>query len=117
MEASVEELTIAAAPEGVWGALTQPDEIGHWWTTDLNAKPEVGSLAEFRFGEWGDSVFRFEVAELDAGKKVHRCPVVDRRGVPGEPRPRPFRPRAVPREPMGLSFRAGGREESSLDYK
>jgi hypothetical protein len=31
----------------------------------------VGSLAEFRFGEWGDFVLRFEVAELDQDKKVH----------------------------------------------
>ena len=65
MVAIVKELTIAAAPERVWGALTQPDEIGHWWTNDLNATPEVGSLAEFRFGEWGDFVLRFEVAELE----------------------------------------------------
>ena len=71
MSAIVEELTIATAPERVWGALTQPDEIGHWWTNDLNATPEVGSLAEFRFGEWGDFVLRFEVAELEQGKKVH----------------------------------------------
>jgi uncharacterized protein YndB with AHSA1/START domain len=71
MVAIVKELTIAAAPERVWGALTQPDEIGHWWTNDLNATPEVGSLAEFRFGEWGDFVLRFEVAELDQDKKVH----------------------------------------------
>ncbi len=70
MVAIVKELTIEAAPERVWGALTQPDEIGHWWTNDLNAKPEVGSLVEFRFGEWGDFVLRFEVAELDQDKKV-----------------------------------------------
>lgn len=71
MIAIIKELTIEATPERVWGALTQPDEIGHWWTNDLNATPEVGSLAEFRFGEWGDFVLRFEVAELDRDKKVH----------------------------------------------
>ena len=71
MAAIVKELAIAAAPELVWAALTQPDEIGHWWTNDLNATSEVGSLAEFRFGEWGDFVLRFEVAELDEGSKVH----------------------------------------------
>ena len=70
MPAIVKELTIEAAPGRVWAALTQPDEIGHWWTNDLNATPEVGSLAEFRFGEWGDFVLRFEVAELDRDKKV-----------------------------------------------
>jgi len=51
MTAIVEELTIEATPQRVWGALTQPDEIGYWWTNDLNAKPEVGSLAEFRRSE------------------------------------------------------------------
>ncbi|HEX6554970.1 MAG TPA: SRPBCC domain-containing protein, partial [Ktedonobacteraceae bacterium] len=70
MVAIVKELTIESAPERVWEALTQPDEIGHWWTNDLNATAEVGSLAEFRFGEWGDVVLRFEVAELDRNKKV-----------------------------------------------
>lgn len=71
MSAIVEEITIAVAPERVWNALTRPEEIGHWWTNDLNVTPEVGSLAEFRFGESGDSVLRFEIAELDQGKKIH----------------------------------------------
>jgi uncharacterized protein YndB with AHSA1/START domain len=66
-----ERRTITAAPRRVFNALTRPDEIGHWWTNDLNATPEAGSLAEFRFGEWGDFVLRFEVAELDQDKKVH----------------------------------------------
>jgi len=71
MATIVKELTIAAAPGRVFNALTKPDEIARWWTNDLNATPEVGSLAEFRFGEWGDFVLRFEVAELDEGSKVH----------------------------------------------
>ena len=71
MPAIVRELTIAAAPQCVWSALTQPEEIGQWWTNDLNVTQEVGSLAEFRFGEWGDVVLRFEVAELEQDKKVH----------------------------------------------
>ncbi len=71
MATIVQERTIAAAPQRVFNALTQPGEIGHWWTNDLNVTPEVGSLAEFRFGEWGDHVLRFEVAELDQNKKVY----------------------------------------------
>ena len=71
MSAIVQERTIAATPESVFNALTQQDEIVRWWANEARVKPEVGSLAEFRFGEWGDSVLRFEVAELDAGKKVH----------------------------------------------
>jgi len=71
MPAIVKELTIAAAPGSVYNALTLQDEIARWWTNDLNVTPEVGSIAEFRFGEWGDFVLRFEVAELDEGSKVH----------------------------------------------
>jgi uncharacterized protein YndB with AHSA1/START domain len=71
MAAIVKELTIAATPARIWSALTLSDEISHWWTNDLNVTPEVGSLAEFRFGEWGDVVLRFEVAELERDKKVH----------------------------------------------
>jgi uncharacterized protein YndB with AHSA1/START domain len=70
MPAIVKELTIEAVPQRVWDALTQPEEIGHWWTNDLNVTQEVGSLAEFRFGEWGDFVVQFEVAELSLNDKV-----------------------------------------------
>jgi uncharacterized protein YndB with AHSA1/START domain len=79
MAAIVKEITIAAAPQRVFKALTQPNEIGGWWTNDLNAAPEAGTLAEFRFGEWGDFVLRFEVAELDRDEKVHW---ISRRGPP-----------------------------------
>jgi uncharacterized protein YndB with AHSA1/START domain len=79
------QLTIQAAPERVWNALTQPGEIGNWWTNDLNAKPEEGSLAEFRFGEWGDFAILLEVAELVQNKKVYwilrRSPVAQWSGT------------------------------------
>lgn len=85
MSAIVRALTIAAAPERVFNALTQPDEIGHWWTNDLNVTPEAGSLAEFRFGEWGDFVLRFEIAELRRDRHVHwihrRSPVAQWAGT------------------------------------
>jgi uncharacterized protein YndB with AHSA1/START domain len=70
MPAIVEELTIAAAPQPVWGALTQQDELARLWANEARVKPEVGSLGEFRFRSPA-GVFQFEVAELDAGKKVH----------------------------------------------
>ncbi len=71
MAAIVKEITIAATPENVFNALTQQDGIARWWTDDLTAKPEVGFIAEFRFTRWGGGVLRFEIAELDADKKVH----------------------------------------------
>jgi uncharacterized protein YndB with AHSA1/START domain len=70
MSAIVKELTIATAPGRVFNALTKLDEIARWWTNDLSAKPEVGSLAEFRFRQ-RTFVIQFEVAELDQDKKVH----------------------------------------------
>jgi uncharacterized protein YndB with AHSA1/START domain len=69
MSAIVEELTIEAAPQRVWGAITEPDEIVQWWAYEARVKPEVGSLAEFRFRQ-GAFVMQFEVAELDADEKV-----------------------------------------------
>ena len=69
MSAIVEELTIEAAPQRVWGAITQQDEIVQWWAYEARVKPEVGSLAEFRFRQ-GAFVMQFEVAELDQDEKV-----------------------------------------------
>ena len=79
MSAIIEECTIAAAPQRVFSALTQQDEIAHWWTNDLTAKPEVGSLAEFRFTRWGAGILQFEIAELDPDKKVRW---ISRQGLP-----------------------------------
>jgi uncharacterized protein YndB with AHSA1/START domain len=66
----VKELTIAAAPQRVWDALTQPEEIACWWTDDLSVTLEVGTLAEFRFSQ-RTFIVQFEVAELVEGSKVH----------------------------------------------
>lgn len=70
MPSIIEELTIAAGPHNIFRALTKPEEIARWWTTDLNAKPEVGTLAEFRFRQ-GAFVIQLEVAELDQDEKVY----------------------------------------------
>jgi len=78
MAAIVEELTIEASPESVFNALTQQDKIACWWTDDLSATPEVGSLAEFRFSQ-GTFVIQFEVAELVKDKKVYW---ISRQGPP-----------------------------------
>jgi len=69
MTAIVEELTIAAAPQRVFSALTQQDEIVQWWAYEARVKPEVGSLGEFRFRQ-GAFVIQFEVAELEQDEKV-----------------------------------------------
>lgn len=79
MAAIVIEHTIAATPERVFDALTQQDGIAGWWTNDLTVKPEVGTLAEFRFTQWGAGVLRFEIAELKRGEKVRW---ISRQGPP-----------------------------------
>jgi uncharacterized protein YndB with AHSA1/START domain len=73
MPAIVKELTIEATPQLVYSALTKSDAIACWWTGDLNATPEVGSLAEFRFSPPGQGTFviRFEIAELVQDEKVY----------------------------------------------
>src|SRR2546430_17114012 len=70
MAAIVKELSIEAAPQRVWGALTQKDEIVQWWANEARVKPEVGSLGEFRFRSPA-GVLQFEGAELDEGSKIH----------------------------------------------
>ena len=70
MPSIVVERTIAADPASIFNALTQQDEIARWWTNDLSVKPEVGSLAEFRFRQRA-FVVQLEIAELDAGEKVY----------------------------------------------
>src|SRR6266446_9371706 len=78
MAAIVKELTIEAAPQRVWGAITQQDEIVQWWAYEARVRPEVGSLGEFRFRQ-GAFVLQFEVAELDAGENVRW---ISRQGPP-----------------------------------
>jgi uncharacterized protein YndB with AHSA1/START domain len=62
------ELTIDAPPSEVYKAVTQVNGIKGWWTTDTSIKPEVGSTAEFRFGEQG--WLGFEIVELNPSKRV-----------------------------------------------
>ena len=78
MAVIVEELTIEAAPQRVWGAITEPDEIVQWWAYEARVTPEVGSLGEFRFRPPA-GVLQFEVAELDQDEKVHW---ISRQGPP-----------------------------------
>jgi uncharacterized protein YndB with AHSA1/START domain len=69
MAAIIIEHTIAAAPERVYRALTQQNELALWWAEEARVKPEVGSLGEFRFRPPA-GVLQFEVAELDQDEKV-----------------------------------------------
>lgn len=63
------ERLIAATPERVFRALTQPDELARWLTTDLSADPEVGSRIELRFNQRA-AIRQFALTELRAGERV-----------------------------------------------
>lgn len=64
------EVVIEKQPDDIFTALTNADEVAHWWTNQATIPDEVGEVAEFTF-EGGAMVFKFEQTALDAGKKVH----------------------------------------------
>jgi uncharacterized protein YndB with AHSA1/START domain len=69
MSAIVEEITIEAAPQRVWSALTNADEVTRWWSNEAQIKPVVGTLAEFCFRPPAGTL-QFEVAEMEQDKKM-----------------------------------------------
>ncbi len=62
-------ITINAAADRVFDALTVSEGLQSWWTRDSDATPEVGSVAVFKFAQ-GTVVFRMAVEELVPGKRV-----------------------------------------------
>jgi hypothetical protein len=69
----VEERRIKAAPERVWGALTQPDEMARWWANEARVEPVADSVAD-SVGEFHlrqpVGVRPFAVAELEQDRHV-----------------------------------------------
>jgi uncharacterized protein YndB with AHSA1/START domain len=89
-------LDVDAAPDQLWSALTEPNQMAAWWTTKVNAPPAaVGAQVEWTFagdfnpvmetttleepqllqwrciaghGPWQDGTFRFELVPLDDGR-------------------------------------------------
>jgi uncharacterized protein YndB with AHSA1/START domain len=58
-----QQITIEAAPERVFEALTARDGLAGWWTDDATAADKIGEIAEFGFFNHG-MVFRMRVDEL-----------------------------------------------------
>ena len=63
------ELVIEAPPEKVYQAITAQDDLRQWWTTRVNARAEVGSVAEFGF-EGGHFTIKMAVTKLDPNQYV-----------------------------------------------
>ena len=60
-------VNIKAAPEKVFNALTTQDGLSGWWTKQTTAKPEVGFVNIFVFGQFRNEM---KVTRLDPNKKV-----------------------------------------------
>lgn len=53
----------------VYRALTEPDGLAAWWTTDVDAEPELGSVASFGF-DGRSTVFKMKIEELSPSEFV-----------------------------------------------
>ena len=63
------EVTIAAAPDKVFKALTEQQGLEAWWTTHMVAEPKVGSAVK-AFLRGGQTVIKMEMRTLEPGRKV-----------------------------------------------
>jgi uncharacterized protein YndB with AHSA1/START domain len=65
-------VSIRSTPQKVYAALTEQSGLASWWTRDVEAQPQVGSVARFRFGTSG--VTDMEILALNPDQLVHwRC--------------------------------------------
>ena len=58
------QVVIEAPARAVYRALTEPDGLAGWWTTDVDAEPELGSVADFGFDS-RSTVFKMKIEELE----------------------------------------------------
>src|SRR5258708_23813117 len=63
------EVTIAAAPDKVYKALTEQQGLEAWWTTHAVAEAKVGSTVQAHFRD-GQIVIKMEVVTLSPAHKV-----------------------------------------------
>ena len=63
------QITIQAPPEEVYAAITEEDGLSSWWTSDVDAEPEEGTQAKFRF-EGGMVAMLMRIDRLQPGRAV-----------------------------------------------
>jgi uncharacterized protein YndB with AHSA1/START domain len=61
-------LYIDAPPQKVYQALTTQEGLASWWTDETKARPEIDSIAEFKFGDRFHNKMR--ITKLEADKLV-----------------------------------------------
>jgi uncharacterized protein YndB with AHSA1/START domain len=66
------ELRIGATPDKVYRAIIEQEGLARWWTPEVVAEPQVGSVAEFTFtgGPGGRVMVAMEIAALEPGRQV-----------------------------------------------
>ncbi|MFZ0424424.1 MAG: SRPBCC domain-containing protein [Xanthobacteraceae bacterium] len=57
----------SAATDDVYNALTTPEGLSAWWTSDTQGDSKIGGVLQFRFGNGG---FDMKVLELEPAKRV-----------------------------------------------
>jgi uncharacterized protein YndB with AHSA1/START domain len=70
----------AATPARVYAALTTPEGLRGWWTTDCDVATTVGGESTFRFGE---TFARMRIDALEPGRAVRWTCSAQRHVVPG----------------------------------
>lgn len=71
MYAIQHRVEIESTPRQLRDALTTSEGLSKWWT-QTNAQPEVGSIAQFAFGD-GSHIVRMRVDELSEELVVWTC--------------------------------------------
>jgi len=67
--AEIQHMLLIDVPvERVYMAITDQDGLAAWWTAQVVAKPEVGSVAEFAFGDRYHTSMR--IAALEPSREV-----------------------------------------------
>jgi len=56
--------------EAVYRAITEPDGLSSWWTSEVEAEAREGTISVFRF-EAGQVQMRMRVKSLTPGRRVH----------------------------------------------
>lgn len=63
------QITINAKPEKVFEAITTTEGIKGWWSTDVKAEPQLGSMTEVAFYN-RQAIFQLKVIQFEPGKIV-----------------------------------------------
>lgn len=73
-------LSISSPVDKVYRAVTEQEGLAGWWTLETRAKPEVGFINEFKFGE--KYLNKMRITEIQPNKRVSwLCIVGDKEWV------------------------------------